>query len=62
MQPGCPVRTVGTMTTAAPTAMKICVFLSAADLDEHYTRPARELAELLGKGVTPWCGVDPIPG
>jgi uncharacterized protein (TIGR00730 family) len=30
--------------------MKICVFLSAADLDERYTRPAREFAELLGKG------------
>lgn len=32
--------------------MNICVFLSAADLDERYTRPAREFAELLGKGVT----------
>ncbi|MEW1545454.1 TIGR00730 family Rossman fold protein [Streptomyces tsukubensis] len=30
--------------------MRICVFLSAADLDERYTRPAREFAELLGKG------------
>jgi uncharacterized protein (TIGR00730 family) len=30
--------------------MKICVFLSAADLDEHYTEPAREFAELIGKG------------
>ncbi|WP_320776974.1 TIGR00730 family Rossman fold protein [Streptomyces sp. CRN 30] len=30
--------------------MNICVFLSAADLDERYTRPARELAELIGKG------------
>ncbi|MGC5344427.1 TIGR00730 family Rossman fold protein [Streptomyces sp. DT24] len=30
--------------------MKICVFLSAADLDERYTRPAREFAELLGRG------------
>ncbi|MGV9906221.1 TIGR00730 family Rossman fold protein, partial [Streptomyces sp. NPDC003388] len=29
--------------------MNICVFLSAADLDERYTRPAREFAELLGK-------------
>jgi uncharacterized protein (TIGR00730 family) len=29
--------------------MKICVFLSAADLDERYTRPAREFAELLGR-------------
>lgn len=48
------------MTTAAPTTMKICVFLSAADLDEHYTRPARELAELLGKGghTLVWGGSD----
>jgi uncharacterized protein (TIGR00730 family) len=30
--------------------MKICVFLSAADLDERYTRPAREFAEAIGKG------------
>jgi uncharacterized protein (TIGR00730 family) len=30
--------------------MNICVFLSAADLDERYTRPAREFAELLGRG------------
>ncbi|MFI6289272.1 TIGR00730 family Rossman fold protein [Streptomyces sp. NPDC051018] len=30
--------------------MNICVFLSAADLDERYTRPAREFAELVGKG------------
>ncbi|WP_330299140.1 TIGR00730 family Rossman fold protein [Streptomyces sp. NBC_00503] len=30
--------------------MNICVFLSAADLDERYTGPAREFAELLGKG------------
>jgi predicted Rossmann-fold nucleotide-binding protein len=30
--------------------MNICVFLSAADLDDRYTRPAREFAELLGKG------------
>ncbi|MFF3055251.1 TIGR00730 family Rossman fold protein [Streptomyces sp. NPDC057909] len=40
--------------------MKICVFLSAADLGEHYTRPARELAELLGKGghTLVWGGSD----
>ncbi|GAA5004761.1 LOG family protein [Streptomyces siamensis] len=40
--------------------MKICVFLSAADLDERYTRPARELAELLGKGghTLVWGGSD----
>ncbi|MFF7951477.1 LOG family protein [Streptomyces griseorubiginosus] len=30
--------------------MRICVFLSAADLDDRYTRPAREFAKLLGKG------------
>jgi uncharacterized protein (TIGR00730 family) len=30
--------------------MKICVFLSAADLDERYTRPAREFAAAIGKG------------
>lgn len=30
--------------------MRICVFLSAAELDERYTRPAREFAELLGRG------------
>lgn len=30
--------------------MNICVFLSAADLDERYTTPAREFAELLGRG------------
>ncbi|MFI1015560.1 TIGR00730 family Rossman fold protein [Streptomyces sp. NPDC020965] len=29
--------------------MNICVFLSAADLDDRYTRPAREFAELLGR-------------
>lgn len=30
--------------------MNICVFLSAADLDERYTVPAREFAELIGRG------------
>ena len=30
--------------------MRICVFLSAADLDDRYTRPAREFAKLLGEG------------
>ncbi|WP_329454220.1 TIGR00730 family Rossman fold protein [Streptomyces sp. NBC_01497] len=40
--------------------MKICVFLSAADLDERYTRPAREFAELLGKSghTLVWGGSD----
>ncbi|WP_210577291.1 TIGR00730 family Rossman fold protein [Streptomyces sp. GESEQ-4] len=30
--------------------MRICVFLSAADLSDRYTRPAREFAKLIGKG------------
>ncbi|MFF2654088.1 TIGR00730 family Rossman fold protein [Streptomyces sp. NPDC058045] len=40
--------------------MDICVFLSAADLDERYTRPAREFAELLGRGghTLVWGGSD----
>ncbi|MFE2053479.1 TIGR00730 family Rossman fold protein [Streptomyces sp. NPDC059459] len=40
--------------------MNICVFLSAADLDERYTRPAKEFAELLGKGrhTLVWGGSD----
>ncbi len=40
--------------------MNICVFLSAADLDERYTRPAREFAELVGaRGHTlVWGGSD----
>ncbi len=40
--------------------MNICVFLSAADLDERYTRPAREFAKLLGKGghTLVWGGSD----
>lgn len=40
--------------------MKICVFLSAADLDERYTRPAREFAELLGghRHTLVWGGSD----
>ncbi|MFI9648042.1 TIGR00730 family Rossman fold protein [Streptomyces sp. NPDC052040] len=40
--------------------MNICVFLSAADLPDHYTRPARELAELIGKGghTLVWGGSD----
>ncbi|STZ88836.1 lysine decarboxylase superfamily protein [Mycolicibacterium fortuitum] len=39
--------------------MNICVFLSAADLDERYTEPARAFAELVGKGDTPSSGVAP---
>jgi hypothetical protein len=40
--------------------MNICVFLSAADLDERYTRPAREFAELVGKAghTLLWGGSD----
>ncbi|MET9620481.1 TIGR00730 family Rossman fold protein [Streptomyces sp. NPDC006464] len=40
--------------------MNICVFLSAADLDERYTGPAREFATLLGKGghTLVWGGSD----
>jgi uncharacterized protein (TIGR00730 family) len=41
-------------------SMNICVFLSAADLDERYTRPAREFGELIGKGghTLVWGGSD----
>ena len=40
--------------------MNICVFLSAADLHDRYTRPAREFARLLGKGghTLVWGGSD----
>ena len=40
--------------------MNVCVFLSAAELDERYTRPARDFAELLGKGghTLVWGGSD----
>ncbi|AEV76738.1 TIGR00730 family protein [Mycolicibacterium rhodesiae NBB3] len=40
--------------------MNICVFLSAADLDQRYTRPAREFAERLGRGghTLVWGGSD----
>ena len=40
--------------------MNICVFLSSADLDERYTRPAREFAELIGKSghTLVWGGSD----
>ncbi|GAV43747.1 LOG family protein YvdD [Streptomyces acidiscabies] len=40
--------------------MRICVFLSAADLDDRYTLPAREFATLLGKGghTLVWGGSD----
>jgi uncharacterized protein (TIGR00730 family) len=40
--------------------VNVCVFLSAADLDQRYTRPARDFAELLGKGghTLVWGGSD----
>ncbi|WP_026057616.1 TIGR00730 family Rossman fold protein [Streptomyces sp. SS] len=40
--------------------MNICVFLSAADLDERYTAPARDFARLLGKSghTLVWGGSD----
>ena len=40
--------------------MNICVFLSAADLDERYTGPAREFAEAIGRGghTLVWGGSD----
>ena len=40
--------------------MRICVFLSAADLDERYTGPAREFGRLIGAGghTLVWGGSD----
>ncbi|WP_431960723.1 TIGR00730 family Rossman fold protein [Actinacidiphila sp. bgisy160] len=40
--------------------MNICVFLSAADLEPRYTEPARQFAELIGKGghALVWGGSD----
>lgn len=40
--------------------MRICVFLSAAELPEHYTRPARDFAERLGAAghTLVWGGTD----
>jgi uncharacterized protein (TIGR00730 family) len=40
--------------------MNICVFLSSAELNERYTRPAREFAELIGKAghTLVWGGSD----
>ncbi|MFC5832641.1 TIGR00730 family Rossman fold protein [Nonomuraea insulae] len=40
--------------------MNICVFCSAADLDDRYTVPAREFAQLIGKGghTLVWGGSD----
>src|ERR1700754_520400 len=41
-------------------SVNICVFLSAAELDERYTRPAREFAESIGRGghTLVWGGSD----
>jgi uncharacterized protein (TIGR00730 family) len=52
--------TVEIVIAATPTTMNICVFLSAADLDKRYTQPAREFAELMGKGghTLVWGGSD----
>jgi uncharacterized protein (TIGR00730 family) len=40
--------------------VNICVFLSAADLDERYTRPAHQFTQLLGEGghTLVWGGSD----
>lgn len=40
--------------------MNICVFLSASDLDERYTGPTREFAELIGRAghTLVWGGSD----
>ncbi|GAB2932233.1 TIGR00730 family Rossman fold protein [Nonomuraea fastidiosa] len=40
--------------------VNICVFCSAADLDDRYTVPARELAKLIGEGghTLVWGGSD----
>ncbi|WP_431042028.1 TIGR00730 family Rossman fold protein [Streptomyces sp. P1-3] len=40
--------------------MNICVFCSAADLDDRYTAPAREFAQLIGRGghTLVWGGSD----
>ncbi|ARF57536.1 TIGR00730 family Rossman fold protein [Streptomyces gilvosporeus] len=40
--------------------MNICVFCSAADLDDRYVVPARQFAELIGKGghALVWGGSD----
>ena len=40
--------------------MNICVFLSAADLDERYTRPAREFGDAIGRAghTLVWGGSD----
>jgi uncharacterized protein (TIGR00730 family) len=41
-------------------ALNICVLLSAADLDERYTRPAHEFAQLMGRAghTLVWGGSD----
>jgi uncharacterized protein (TIGR00730 family) len=43
-----------------PSSLNVCVVLSSADLDERYTAPAREFAELLGRSghTLVWGGSD----
>lgn len=50
------------MTATAPAPMNIGVFLSAGDLNEHYTQPTREVGELMGGGGHTLVWTDPIPG
>ena len=51
---------VALLSESYSSTMNICVFLSSADLDERYTRPAREFAELIGSGghTLVWGGSD----
>jgi uncharacterized protein (TIGR00730 family) len=50
----------GATGTGESALVNICVFCSAADLDERYTAPAAEFAELIGKGghTLVWGGSD----
>jgi uncharacterized protein (TIGR00730 family) len=43
-----------------PPSLRICVFLSSADLDARYAQPVREFAELLGRAghTLVWGGSD----
>jgi uncharacterized protein (TIGR00730 family) len=43
-----------------PSSLNVCVVLSSADLDERYTQPVREFAELLGRAghTLVWGGSD----
>lgn len=59
-RPADPHSSLSRRTGPYPGPVNICVFLSAADLDECCTRPAREFAQLLGKGghTLVWGGSD----